>query len=320
MGRAEWVGAKIDEQSETELWFKIGDEKPICFKFEDTLRKDTPKTIKALKDMGFEVEILSGDRNIAVEKAAKEAGIENYRAQLSPFDKAARLDELKAQGKNALMVGDGLNDAPSLSLIHIQMCIRDRTNSGEIGHAYIEGLKFNETLDARAKQSALGWSMELGFQRGAGGDALFVATLKDRDGKPVTGAIMNGKVARLVESKDDKTLAFKEVEPGKYSAHLNALEPGKWDFSANAVKGNLPKFETETRLSIRQIWKIGVARLALKLPSQFQTPLTHAPLLKPKRMVVIPLNFWCAAQNVRAALGVLRAVSYTHLDVYKRQY
>lgn len=127
----------------------------------------------------------------------------------------------------------------------------NKTNSGEIGHAYIEGLKFNETLDARAKQSALGWSMELGFQRGAGGDALFVATLKDRDGKPVTGAIMNGKVARLVESKDDKTLSFKEVEPGKYSAHLDALEPGKWDFSANAVKDNLPKFETETRLSIR---------------------------------------------------------------------
>ncbi len=127
----------------------------------------------------------------------------------------------------------------------------NKTNSGEIGHAYIEGLKFNETLDARAKQSELGWSMELGFQRGAGGDALFVATLKERDGKPVTGAIMTGKIARLVESKDDKNLTFNEIEPGKYSAHLVALEPGKWDFSAKAIKGDLPKFETETRLSIR---------------------------------------------------------------------
>ncbi|MBN8648396.1 MAG: FixH family protein [Caulobacterales bacterium] len=127
----------------------------------------------------------------------------------------------------------------------------NKTNSGEIGHAYLEGLKFNEKLEARAKQSELGWSMELGFQRGAGGDALFIADVKDRDGKPVTGAIMNGKIGRLVESKDDKNLDFKEIEPGKYSAHLSNLESGKWSFTASAVKDNLPKFETETRLSIR---------------------------------------------------------------------
>lgn len=121
MGRAEWVGVEVSQNSETEMWFKIGDFPASRFVFEDTLRKDTVKTIKTLKDMGFEIEILSGDRQQAVEKAANEAGIEKFRAQLSPFEKAQRLDELKASGINALMVGDGLNDAPSLAKAHISI-------------------------------------------------------------------------------------------------------------------------------------------------------------------------------------------------------
>jgi len=163
MGRAEWVGAKIDEQSETELWFKLGDENPICFKFEDTLRKDTPKTIKALKDMGFEVEILSGDRKAAVEKAAIEAGIENYRAELSPFDKAARLDELKAQGKNALMVGDGLNDAPSLAKAYVSIApaaaadasqsASDLVFQGDELGAVLEAIKVGKLAKARVLEN-----------------------------------------------------------------------------------------------------------------------------------------------------------------------
>lgn len=118
MGRAEWVGVKADEDSETELWFKLGDAAAQKFSFEDTLRKDAIKTVKTLKEMGFELEILSGDRKAAVEYVAKETGIEKYAFAQSPFDKANRLDDLKAQGKMAIMVGDGLNDAPSLAKAH----------------------------------------------------------------------------------------------------------------------------------------------------------------------------------------------------------
>lgn len=121
MGRAEWVGAAIDETSETELWFKIGDEPATRFSFEDVLRKDTAKTIKTLKAMGFEIEILSGDRIAAVKRIANEIEIANFKAGLTPFEKAQRLDELKAENKNALMVGDGLNDAPSLAKAHVSI-------------------------------------------------------------------------------------------------------------------------------------------------------------------------------------------------------
>ncbi len=118
MGRAEWVGVETNEESDTELWFKHANNAPQRFVFEDTLRKDTVKTVKALRELGYEIEILSGDRKSAVEYVAQETGIEKFAFAQSPFDKAKRLDELKAQGKMAIMVGDGLNDAPSLAKAH----------------------------------------------------------------------------------------------------------------------------------------------------------------------------------------------------------
>lgn len=125
------------------------------------------------------------------------------------------------------------------------------TAPGEYGHAYIEGLKFNEKIDARAKQSALGWQMELGMQRGAGGDALFIANLTDKDKKPVIGAKMTGQVGRTVDNKEDMSLEFNETKPGEYTARVAKLGPGKWEFQAKAVKAGSPDFETETMLSIR---------------------------------------------------------------------
>ena len=114
MGRAEWVGA-TSENSETEMWYRKGNEEAVRFAFSDTLRDDAVKTVEKLKKLGLGVEILSGDRRAAVQAAAKETGIDKYTSEASPFDKAARLDELASQGHKTLMVGDGLNDAPALA-------------------------------------------------------------------------------------------------------------------------------------------------------------------------------------------------------------
>jgi nitrogen fixation protein FixH len=125
------------------------------------------------------------------------------------------------------------------------------TNSGEIHHAYMEGLKFNETLETRAKQKNLGWDMTLSMNRGAGGDALFSAQMLDKNGQPVTGLNINGLLYRNTENKDDHKLAFKEVKAGIYESHVANLGAGKWLFEAKAAKAGSPDFTTETSLSIR---------------------------------------------------------------------
>lgn len=127
----------------------------------------------------------------------------------------------------------------------------NKTFSGDDDHAYMEGLKFNETLDEKHKQIAEGWDMSLGFTRGAGGDALFTATMVDKNKQPLSGLELKGKLFRGTEDKDDKPLIFNEVAAGKYVARIEKLGPGKWDFVATGTKKGFSPFHTETSLSIR---------------------------------------------------------------------
>jgi P-type Cu2+ transporter len=100
------------------LWLRQGDAAPVPFLFADALRPDALASIAALKQRGYSIELLSGDRKSVVAAAAKAAGTDGWAAEVDPVEKAARLDSLKAQGRQVLMVGDGLNDAAALARAH----------------------------------------------------------------------------------------------------------------------------------------------------------------------------------------------------------
>ena len=85
------------------------------------LRPEAVECIAALRDLGLDVAILSGDRDAAVAPVASELGITAYEAGLTPADKLEALDALAARGSKVLMVGDGLNDAPALAKAHVSM-------------------------------------------------------------------------------------------------------------------------------------------------------------------------------------------------------
>ena len=86
-----------------------------------TLRPDAVAVIAALRNRRLKLIILSGDRPDAVAPVARELGITDWQGGLKPAEKIARIEELKAQGHRVLMVGDGLNDAPSLAAAHVSM-------------------------------------------------------------------------------------------------------------------------------------------------------------------------------------------------------
>ena len=67
------------------------------------------------------LELLSGDRTPVVAAVARGLGIGTWRAACTPPDKTARLEALAAAGSRALMVGDGLNDAPALAAAHVSL-------------------------------------------------------------------------------------------------------------------------------------------------------------------------------------------------------
>jgi Cu2+-exporting ATPase len=117
LGSAGFVGAAPG--AGMELWLAAPGEAPVPFRFEDAPRSDAAEAVAALGEAGLMVELLSGDRSPAVSRAAEAAGIARWQAEATPAEKLARLDALRADGHRVLMVGDGLNDAPSLAAAHV---------------------------------------------------------------------------------------------------------------------------------------------------------------------------------------------------------
>ncbi len=111
---AEAAAAREKDPEASVLAFRHGTNKAI-FLICQSLRSDACATIAALRARGFAVSIASGDSKIAVANAARKLNIGDWQAEMKPADKIALLDALKADGKKALMVGDGLNDAPALA-------------------------------------------------------------------------------------------------------------------------------------------------------------------------------------------------------------
>lgn len=79
----------------------------------DVVRKESKKIVSELKQMGTNVVLLTGDNKMAAEYFAKFVGISDVRAELLPEEKLESVKELQKNGK-VCMVGDGVNDAPSL--------------------------------------------------------------------------------------------------------------------------------------------------------------------------------------------------------------
>lgn len=81
----------------------------------DTVRKGAATVVSELKSMGITSTMLTGDNARHAEKIAALTGIEDVRAGLLPEEKVRAIEDMKTEGKKVLMVGDGVNDAPSLA-------------------------------------------------------------------------------------------------------------------------------------------------------------------------------------------------------------
>lgn len=121
LGRAGWAAPDAAVGDETEVWYSRAGAAPVRFIFDDEIRADARQTIDALRARGLRIAMLSGDRDRPAEKIAAALGGIEYRAGVSPQDKIAFIRQLSEEGRKAAMVGDGLNDAPSLAAAHASL-------------------------------------------------------------------------------------------------------------------------------------------------------------------------------------------------------
>ncbi len=146
LGRRDWAGEGCGAAaSGSETCLAVDGVIVAAFRFEDRARDDAAAALKALKRDGVSVSIISGDRIAAVRKLAVSLGVEDFRGDVLPADKSKLVQALAAQGRKALMVGDGLNDAPALVAAHVSMA---PATAADIGRNAADFVFLRESLSA----------------------------------------------------------------------------------------------------------------------------------------------------------------------------
>ncbi|WP_372987872.1 heavy metal translocating P-type ATPase [Marinobacter sp.] len=115
---AEHTNAPVPERGQhtgMEIWLVSEAEWLACFRLDDQPREDAAETIRALQDQGIRTILLSGDRSGHVARIAEALGISEAIGQASPEQKLEVLEQLTREGRKVMMVGDGLNDLPSMA-------------------------------------------------------------------------------------------------------------------------------------------------------------------------------------------------------------
>ena len=126
----------------------------------DQIRLESKDVLAELKAMGIRTVMLTGDRRQAAESVARELGLDEVRAPLTPEEKVAAIMELRAAapGNRVAMVGDGVNDAPCLAAADVSVAMGARGSDAALEqaevilmHDRIENFLAAERLSRRAK-------------------------------------------------------------------------------------------------------------------------------------------------------------------------
>jgi Cu+-exporting ATPase len=96
--------------------------------FADEPRSGAREAIAALKRMGIQTVLISGDGRGAVARVAREIGVDRFEAQVTPAQKVAHIAALKRGGRVVGMVGDGINDAPALAAADVAIAMGSGTD------------------------------------------------------------------------------------------------------------------------------------------------------------------------------------------------
>ncbi len=120
--------ARFDSMPEeySRLYLAIGGVLKAVILVEDSLKEEAKDAVSGLQELGLKVVMLTGDSTNVAAKVAEELGVDEFRAQMLPEDKAAYITAEQEAGRKCIMIGDGVNDSPALSAAEVGVAI----NSG----------------------------------------------------------------------------------------------------------------------------------------------------------------------------------------------
>lgn len=116
--------SKIEEIVETIVVVAIDQQYAGYITIADAIKEDAAAAIAQLRELGItSIVMLSGDKDSIVQKVAGQLKIDQAFGGLLPQDKVSKVEELKKQGKKVAFVGDGINDAPVITLADVGMAM-----------------------------------------------------------------------------------------------------------------------------------------------------------------------------------------------------
>ena len=117
--------ARMSSLARTPLLLSVEGKLAAVIGVADTVRPESNKVLKALRQLGVRTLMISGDNKRTARKIADELGIDEVYGEALPQDKARIIRELQDKGLKVAMVGDGLNDAPALAQADVGFAVAD---------------------------------------------------------------------------------------------------------------------------------------------------------------------------------------------------
>lgn len=117
--------ARMSSLARTPLLLSVDGKLAAVIGVADTVRPESNKVLKALRQLGVRTLMISGDNKRTARKIADELGIDEVYGEALPQDKARIIRELQDKGLKVAMVGDGLNDAPALAQADVGFAVAD---------------------------------------------------------------------------------------------------------------------------------------------------------------------------------------------------
>ncbi len=121
-------GESLANQGQTPLYFGVENELYGMITLADVIKEDSKEAVTALKTMGIQTVMITGDNPITANAIGKAVGVDTVMAQVTPMEKEQAVASLQKNGKVA-MVGDGINDAPALTRADVGIAIGNGTQA-----------------------------------------------------------------------------------------------------------------------------------------------------------------------------------------------